>query len=105
MSGKLVTVAVAIAVALAVMALGRQPEAQGQRFGEAPQWEYKVVNFRSGLDPETKFQTGTDEETKLLTKLGDEGWQYVGLVATPSGGSIYGLGGHVAFKRPKKQAP
>jgi hypothetical protein len=45
------------------------------------------------------FHGETDKQTKLLNDLAEQGWEYVGLVATPGGGAA---GGHVAFKRPKK---
>jgi hypothetical protein len=88
MRSKLATVALAILIVLALAGLGRQSRAQGQR-QQAPRWQYMVVNFHGDVE----------KQTKLLTDLADQGWEYVGLVATPGGGAA---GGNVAFRRPQK---
>lgn len=106
MNGRLATLAViGLSAALAVASAGWWHEAQGTPPLKLPPWEYKVFYFHGGLD-EAKHGTNPDEATKLFNKLADEGWEYVGLVAAPySAGDIrrFGYGGHVAFKRPKKQ--
>ena len=88
-------------IGLAVLLLGRDPQAQAQRNDPVPvKWEHKVVIF-----------SGTDKEmTKQLNQLTDEGWEYVGLIASPyyvPGGGVIGRGeahysGSVALRRPKK---
>jgi hypothetical protein len=104
MNGRLVAlVAVGLSAALAVASVGRWQEAEGTQPLKGVRWEYKVVDFRASLDDQSKTWTNPDEETKLLNKLADDGWEYVGLVATPvPAASINGLRGHVAFKRLKK---
>jgi hypothetical protein len=97
----LITLMVIPGIGLAVLLLGRGPQAQAERNVPVPvKWEYKVVTF-----------SGTDTEmTKKLTELNDEGWEYVGLVASPyyvPGAGVLGRGaahdaGSVALRRLKK---
>jgi len=95
-------VALAVGLVLGAMlaSVGWQ-QAQAQRQGKAPQWEYKV----------TSLSLNADQATKQLNTLADDGWEYVGLVNTstpraPAGGgaapAILGHESLVAFKRPKK---
>jgi hypothetical protein len=81
MRSKLATVALALVIVLA--ALGWQARVEG------PRWQYMVVAFHGDVE----------KQTKQFNDLADQGWEYVGLIATPGGGAA---GGSVAFRRPKK---
>src|SRR5262245_10724160 len=76
MNGRLVALAaVGLSAALAVASLNGRQEAVGQQPPKPVQWEYKVVLFRNN----------PDAGTKTLNELAADGWEYVGLVATPGG--------------------
>jgi hypothetical protein len=84
-------VLVGLVIGLAIpYVTGNTVEAEQNR---AVMWEYKTVHF-SGV--------GTDAYDKQLNKLAADGWEFVGLVATPYRGQASGCGGMVAFKRPKR---
>src|SRR5262245_48613562 len=89
-------------VGLMVLLLLWDPNAPARRAGSAAKWEYTVVTF-----------SGTEEQmTKQLNELAGEGWEYVGLVATPhpepgsdrsrQSGTVR-REGSVALKRPKSR--
>jgi hypothetical protein len=75
-----------------ILYLGSVKDAHAEQ-EKAVKWEFKTVHF-SGV--------GTDAYDKQLNKLAADGWEYVGLVATPYRGQASGCGGMVAFKRPTK---
>jgi hypothetical protein len=86
---------VGVLIGTIIAFLIRQPEAQAQAQKEAQRiiimrpCEYKVVVFADRENTE-----------KELNKLGDAGWEYVGLINTMGGGPG-GTHPMVAFKRPK----
>ena len=73
---------VGLIVGWAVSPLLRQPEVQGQPEAKVPAggWEYKVVEFGTGVQ-----NTESDEDmTKKLNELAKNGWEYAGPVASAS---------------------
>jgi hypothetical protein len=87
----LVGVVLGLSVGLATSLLVNRPEVRAD--DKKPKWEYKVAGF----------QGTTEEIAKQISKLANEGWEYVGLINTSVvtiRGQIYPSS--VAFKRPKK---
>jgi hypothetical protein len=71
-------VLVGIGLGLAMPFMGWQPEAPAQQQKDQ-KWEYKVERFQSN-------KGGVDGATAQLNNLANDGWEYVGPVATPGGG-------------------
>jgi hypothetical protein len=91
---------VGLVVGLLVSPLLRQAEVQGQPDAKVPgaAWEYKVVEFGSGVQ-----NTETEEDmTKKLNELAKNGWEYAGPLASAHVDDKRFLQGYVAFKRLKK---
>jgi hypothetical protein len=91
---------VGLVVGWAVSPLLRQPEVQGQPEARVPAgaWEYKVVEFGTGVQ-----NTETDEDmTRKLNELAKNGWEYAGPLAAAHVDDKRFLQGYVAFKRLKK---
>jgi hypothetical protein len=96
----LATLLVGLVLGLVVSPFVRQAEVQGQPEGKVPAaaWEYKVVEFGTGVQ-----NTETDEDmTKKLNELAKNGWEYAGPLASAHVDDKRFLQGYVAFKRLKK---
>ena len=63
--------------------------AGAQEVGKEPSWEYKSVKF----PPHSVI-----EQTEILNRLGDQGWEYVGMIAPPLNGKHVPYS-YVAFRR------
>src|SRR5262245_17719240 len=75
----------------------RHSDAVAQQPPPKVSYEFKVVEFGTGfLNTET-----ADDMTKKLNKLADEGWEYVGPLASPADDKRF-VQGFVAFRRAKK---
>jgi type II secretory pathway pseudopilin PulG len=90
-------VLVGIGLGLAMPFFAKQQDAAAQQQKDQ-KWEYKVEQFGA--------KGSVDGAKAQLNNLANDGWEYVGLVATPYGGGGGGFGGGesgwVAFKRLKK---
>jgi hypothetical protein len=91
----IVAVLVGIGLGLATTFIAGQSDALAQQ-PKAQKWEHRVVR----MNPERDVA----ESAKQLDALANDGWEYVGLVATPGGGGQTPSPslGYLAFKRLKK---